>query len=64
MCRYVAILVYQGLIENVCVYDSKNKAIEWIGKLASEYGEGDCVGSVVWDTGKNEETELAFVHSH
>ena len=64
MCRYVAILVYQGLVENVGVYDSRSMAIEWIGKLASKCGEGDCAGSIVWDTSRNERTELAIAHSH
>jgi hypothetical protein len=62
MCRYVGILVFQGVIENVNVFDQKVKAVAWVGKLVEEYGAGNCADSIIWDTLEEIPIELAFAH--
>jgi hypothetical protein len=62
MCRYVAILVYQGNIENVSTSDDKNKSVAWIGELVREYGPNNCADSIIWDTQEETPIELAFAH--
>lgn len=62
MCRYVAILVYQGNIENVSTSDDKNKSVAWIDELVREYGPNNCADSIIWDTKEEIPIELAFAH--
>lgn len=62
MCRYVAILVYQGNIESVDISDDKDKVVAWIGKLVGEYGADSCADSIIWDTHEETPIELAFAH--
>lgn len=62
MCRYVAILVYQGIVENVNTSDDKAKAVAWIDKLVGEYGADNCADSIIWDTQEETSIELAFAH--
>jgi len=62
MCRYVAIVVFQGLIENVGVFEQKEEATEWIGRLAEEYGPCNCSDSIIWDTLDKLPIDVAFAH--
>ena len=62
MCRYVAILVYQGIIENVNISNDKDKLVAWIGKLVEEYGADNSADSIIWDTHEETPIELAFAH--
>jgi len=61
MCKYVAILVYEGLIEDVSVFDNKEAAAGWLGTHAEEYGVDNCADSVIWDTTKRTPILLSFV---
>ncbi len=62
MCRYVGILVFQGLIENVEVFDQKEEAVNWIGEQVKEYNVADFTDSLVWDTKDKSRIDLAFAH--
>ena len=63
MCEYVAILVYEGLIEGVNTFDNKDEAVAWISKQAEECGADRCADSVIWDVEKKMPIELAFAHN-
>lgn len=63
MCRYVAILVYQGIIENVDGFESEKDAGGWLSRLAEEYGADNCAGSIIWDTKERAPIDLGFVSS-
>jgi hypothetical protein len=58
----VAIVVYQGIIENVDVFNDKRKAGAWMSKLAQEYGLENCVDSIIWDVAEKEAIDIGFVH--
>jgi len=62
LCRYVAILVYQGLVENVDVFNDKREAGGWLSKFAQEYGLEDCADSIIWDTAEKSSIDIGFVH--
>jgi hypothetical protein len=62
MCKYVAILIYQGLVESVDVFNDKRKAGAWVSKLADEYGPENCADSIIWDVAENGTIEIGFVH--
>jgi hypothetical protein len=62
MCRYVCILVFRGLVENVNVFDDKERATAWVGDLVREYGPDNCADSLIWDVNEKASIELAFVH--
>lgn len=62
MCRYVAILVYQGIIENVDVFESKKDAGAWLSRLAEEYGAENCADSTIWDTVEKDSVDVGFAH--
>jgi hypothetical protein len=61
MCKYVAILVYQGLIEDVGVFDDKGEAAGWLSRHAEEYGQDNCADSILWDTLQKAPIDLGFV---
>lgn len=61
MCRYVAILVYQGLIEDVSVFDKKEEAAHWLSSNVEEYGADECADSIIWDTSQKAPIDLGFV---
>jgi len=63
MCDYVAILVYQGLIEDVGVFNSKVEAAGWLSRITGEYGADDCADSIIWDTRQKAPIDLGFVSS-
>ncbi len=63
MCKYVAILVFQGLIEHVSVFDKKEEAAGWLSGNVEEYGADNCADSIIWDTTKNAPIDLGFVSS-
>jgi hypothetical protein len=62
MCRYVGILVYQGLIEDVDVFNDKRKAGAWVSKLAEEYGPDNCADSIIWDTVRKDSIAVGIAH--
>lgn len=62
MCEYVAILVYEGLIENVNTFDDKGEAVAWIGKQVEECGVERCADSIIWDMKEKAPIVLAFAH--
>ncbi len=49
MCRYVGVVVYQGLIEDVSTFDSAAEAVAWVAKLRQIYGWDDTQDSLTWD---------------
>ena len=61
MCRYVAILVYQALIEDVAVFNKKDEAAEWLSRNVEECGTDDCADSIIWDAKKKAPIDLGFV---
>lgn len=61
MCRFVAILVYQGLIEEVGVFDEKEDAAGWLSVLAERFGADDCADSIIWDTNRKTPISIGFV---
>lgn len=63
MCKYVAILVYQGLIEDVNVFDEKEGATRWLSERAGESGIDCCGDSMIWDTTRGEGHLLSFAIS-
>ena len=60
MCKYVAILVYQGLIEDVSSFDKKEEATKWLSGLVDEYNADNCADSIIWDTNEKAPIDLAF----
>jgi hypothetical protein len=50
MCRYVAIVVYQGLVEDVSTFESEADATAWVIELRQVYGWEDTSDSLAWDT--------------
>ena len=62
MCNYVAILVYQGLIEDVGVFDTEKDAAGWLSQHVEEYGVDNCADSILWDAVKKAPIDLGFVH--
>ena len=63
MCKYVAILVFKGLIENVGVFDVKEEAARWLSGFVEEYGADNCADSIIWDTKEQARIDLGFVSS-
>jgi hypothetical protein len=61
MCKYVAILVYQGLIEDVRVFDNKEAAACWLSGCAEECGADNCTDSIIWDMEQRTRIDLGFV---
>lgn len=58
MCEFIAILVYEGLIEDVKTFDDKIEAITWITTNANECGVERCSDSVIWDMNEKRSIEL------
>jgi len=50
MCRYVGVVVYQGLIEDVSTFKSLAEAAAWVTILRQIYGWEDTQDSLTWDT--------------
>lgn len=61
MCNYVAILVYQALIEDVAVFDKKEEAAQWLSSNVEEYGADNCADSIIWDTSQQSPIDLGFM---
>jgi len=49
MCRYVGIVVYQGLVEDVSIFKKAKKAQAWVMTLRQLYGWDDTSDSMIWD---------------
>ena len=62
MCEYVAILVYEGLIEDVNTFDNKDEAVAWISNQTEECGADRCADSIIWDNQQKTPIDLAFAH--
>jgi hypothetical protein len=52
MCRYVGIAVYQGLVEEVLIFERETDATAWIAGRRREFGMEETLGSLTWDTKK------------
>ena len=50
MCRYVSVVVYQGLIEDVSTFESVADATAWVAVLRQVYGWEETSDSLTWDT--------------
>jgi len=61
MCKFVAILVYQALIEDVAVFDKKDEAARWLSSNVEQYGADECADSIIWDTQMKTPINLGFV---
>lgn len=48
--RYVSVIVYQGVIEDVSIFENLTEAISWIIGLRRMYSWEDTSESLVWDT--------------
>jgi len=64
VCKFVGIVVYQGLVEDVRVFNEKSSAIKWIAIKANEYGVEDSLDSLVWDVEKQSRIYLGFALAH
>jgi hypothetical protein len=62
MCKYVAILVYQALIEDVGVFKSKGGAAKWLSGKVEECGAEHCTDSLIWDIDAGNPIDIAFAH--
>ncbi len=60
MCSFVGIIVFQGVVEDVHVFDSKTKAIGWIAEKTNEYGIENCSDSLLWDVERRSRINLGF----
>lgn len=49
MNRYVAIVMFQGLVEDVSAFEDMNQANGWVTTLRQLYGWEDTSDSVIWD---------------
>jgi len=58
MCRYTAILVYDGLVERAIVFDEFSRAEEWLRESRQASGIENCAGSVIWDHQVDEPTHM------
>jgi len=52
MCKYVGIVVYEGIIEGVRTFDFAKEAEEWITQRRQDYGMEETSDSLIWDTGQ------------
>lgn len=50
MCRFVGIVVYQGLVEDVLTFESEIEAETWVMERRREYGTEETSDSLTWDT--------------
>jgi len=50
MCRYVGIVVYQGLVEDVLTFESEKEARTWVTQRRYVYGAEETSDSLTWDT--------------
>jgi len=49
MCRYVGIVLYDGLVEEALTFENQTKAISWVTRRRSVYGTEETSGSLAWD---------------
>jgi hypothetical protein len=59
MCRYVGILLYEGLIEEVLTFDSARDADAWVVQRREEFGMDETLDSLTWDTAQQLPTKFA-----
>jgi hypothetical protein len=52
MCRYVGIVVYQDLIQDVSTFESESDANAWVAVMRGVYGWEETSGSLTWDTAR------------
>jgi len=52
MCRYVAVLLYEGLVEEVLTFDSATDAVAWVVRRRQELGLEKTLDSLTWDTAR------------
>jgi len=62
MCRFVAILIFQGVIEDLSLFNKKEQAAEWLSKQIQEYDENDFADSMIWDIENHAPIDLGFAH--
>ena len=53
-CRFIAVLIYHGLVEEVMAFDNLPLATSWLRELFTENGAENCAGSVIWNQHLNE----------
>jgi hypothetical protein len=49
MCRFVGIVIYQGLVEEVQIFETEATASMWLAQRRGEYEDEDTLDSLVWD---------------
>ncbi len=49
MGRFVGVVVYQGLIEDIMVFESATAARAWVDKRRADLGVDETSASTVWD---------------
>jgi hypothetical protein len=49
MCRYVGIVVREGIIEDVRIFDFATVAEAWITQRRQNYGMKETSDSLIWD---------------
>jgi len=50
MCRYVGIVLYEGLVEEVSTFDSASDAVAWVIHRRQACGMEETAGSLTWAT--------------
>ena len=50
MCRYVGIVMYQGLVREVLTFDGDLDASSWVAGRRWGLGVEETMDSLVWDT--------------
>ena len=50
MSRYVSVVVYQNMIEDVSIFENLIEAASWIVELRRLYGWESTSESLIWDT--------------
>ena len=58
MCRYVGILLYEGLVEEVLTFDSATVAVAWVVQRRQEFGLEETLDSLTWDTAQQLPTKI------
>jgi hypothetical protein len=52
MCRYVGILLYEGLIEEVLTFDCATDAAAWLVQRRQKFDLDETLDSLTWDTAR------------
>ena len=49
MCKYIGIILYDGLVEEVMAFENEMDATSWVFGQKGKYGTERTLGSVAWE---------------